>query len=138
MGLYFSMGVCFSDGGISFLSGGWGHPHGRGIGFDGARGFEKNRRIGGHPPCSPPPPPLWETLNSNKWYSICLYFRGGWFNSSISLNWRHGDMWLIVAIVSTFSWSFRLKFTFSHRIKYWVNLNVWIFTPVLQQEKLVV
>ena len=41
----FQWGVCFSDGGASFLSG-WGGLHG-GIGFGRGGGFEKNRKMGG-------------------------------------------------------------------------------------------
>ena len=50
----FQWGVCFSDGGASFLSG-WGAPHG-GINFGGGGGFQKIVRWGGQPP--PPPPTI--------------------------------------------------------------------------------
>ena len=51
----FQWGVCFSEWGASFLSGG--APHG-GIGFHGG-GVKKNRRMGGTPHALPS---LWETL----------------------------------------------------------------------------
>ena len=54
----FQWGVCFSDGGASFLSeGGGGIPWG-GISF-GGEGVKENHKIGGTPH-----PPLWQTMSS--------------------------------------------------------------------------